>query len=609
MSLLRAPGFLGFLVLPALLLAGCGSNSSTSLPANLDPTTGQIVAASEDGPSVAETQSKGLIANVIQLLRDAATNPGGSNFDIAKDDLNQHYLHTPPSEFRLDQAEREYLERKFGVEKVKGMVTDLETPRYTFRDSRHIEDCLLLSTIARRVAGDGDDLARARRLFDWLVRQVQLVPGGALGLPNLPQAPARPYDVLLRAMATEQGSWTERSWVFLALCRQVDLDAGIVRVALPAREEKKGEPPAQAAETEKKADAPPVEPAPVPPPELATLAVAVLIEGVPYLFDCRMGMPIPGPDGNGVATLEQAMTNPAVLSQLDLPDQPYPIHQADLAAAGKVMISLDSTLGFLTPRMRVFQGELAGRDRMVLFRDPSEIDAAFAKALGDRLLETELWSLPIDVERRLFTDPSFVQATQFALQFFDAQLPLMPARMAQLRGGDEMKGAIESYGAFRYAENPMMNDGKRPIPPQIQQILDFYATYFLGLATLDQGKLSLAENFFHQTLDQIAQFEADLHQALEQQKQKAAPTQTPPTAGPKPAAEAKPESESLPYFAQYRWGALSNLGLIAEAQRDRAAALKYLNAPLPTGQAHGNQIRARHMLWVDPFATGPKDAH
>ncbi len=81
------------------------------------------------------------------------------------------------------------------------IIPALEAPTFSFRDSRHIEDCLLLSTVARRVAGDGEDLARVQRVFDWLVRQVQLVPPGGLAVPgtNLPQAPARPYDVLLRA--------------------------------------------------------------------------------------------------------------------------------------------------------------------------------------------------------------------------------------------------------------------------------------------------------------------------------------------------------------------------------------------------------------------------
>ena len=71
--------------------------------------------------------------------------------------------------------------------------------------------------IATRVAGTGEDIDRVRRVFDWVVRQVQLVPPGALAAGRLPHVFARPYDVLLRGMATEaEGFWAERAWLFMA---------------------------------------------------------------------------------------------------------------------------------------------------------------------------------------------------------------------------------------------------------------------------------------------------------------------------------------------------------------------------------------------------------
>ena len=48
---------------------------------------------------------------------------------------------------------------------------------------------------------------------------------------GLPQAFARPYDVLLRGMATEaQGVWAERAWLFIALCRSIKVPARTVWV-------------------------------------------------------------------------------------------------------------------------------------------------------------------------------------------------------------------------------------------------------------------------------------------------------------------------------------------------------------------------------------------
>ncbi len=134
--------------------------------------------------------------------------------------------------------------------------------------------------------------------------------------------------------------------------------------------------------------------------------------------------------------------------------------------------------------MRQLQRDLAGHDRMVLFRDAAEQDAAFAHAFGDRFGGTEPWPLPIEVETRLFTDPAFNESAKFSLQFFDPRCPLLFARMGQLRG--DLMAAVQSYAAFRFAENPLESNGKTPIPPQVQQVLDFYATYYLGLAKLDQ---------------------------------------------------------------------------------------------------------------------------
>ena len=41
--------------------------------------------------------------------------------------------------------------------------------------------------IASRVGGTGDDLVRVRRVFDWIMRQIQLVPAGSLASRQLPQ--------------------------------------------------------------------------------------------------------------------------------------------------------------------------------------------------------------------------------------------------------------------------------------------------------------------------------------------------------------------------------------------------------------------------------------
>src|SRR6185437_10197642 len=109
------------------------------------------------------------------------------------------------------------------------LLRNLQNPRWELRDARHVEDCMLYYSVANRVAGAGDDLTRVTRLFDWLVRQIKLVPAESLGAPQLRQAYARPYDVLMRGIATEaDGYWAERSWVCMALCRQLGIDSGLI---------------------------------------------------------------------------------------------------------------------------------------------------------------------------------------------------------------------------------------------------------------------------------------------------------------------------------------------------------------------------------------------
>lgn len=545
-----------------VVLSGCGEDPETApltpVPGAGGGDAGTGAGAGEaaldelpgtmDSAPLSDVDPESLLRAVVSLIRSAASNPGGDNFTIAKDHLNHFFAGSNPADFALSEASRAYLREQFG-QGADQALTNLETPTFTIQDSRHIEDCLLLQQLARRVAGDGDDLTRVRRVFDWVIRQVQLVPAGSLAPPGLSQAAARPYDVLLRGMATEQGEWAERSWLFIALCRQLGIDAGLIVY----------EPASGAGDASAKQDD--------ATPERRSLAwiVTVIVEGKPYLFDCGLGMPIPGPDGKGVATLFQAMDDPSVLSQLDLPGRPYSTHQ-DVLSKAKITVMLDSTVGQMSPRMRQLQLNLAGRDRMMLFRDPAEEDAVFAKALGDRFGGTSLWKLPIEVNTLLFTDPNFVTATQHAIRFFDSALPLLPARMSQIRG--ELAAAIESYAGFGFAEVPVLNDGKTIIPKPLADVLDQYATYYLGLAKLDQNRPDKADDFFEQSLRIL------------------------PEIDPKNF-----------YVSMFRWGAETNLGLIRAELGDRAGAIRYLTAPQPTTQEHGNLLRARALIWENPFAT------
>ena len=270
-------------------------------------------------------------------------------------------------------------------------------------------------------------------MFDWVVRQIQLVPAGGLAAPGLGQAEARPFDVLVRGMATEgENGWSERGWVFMSLCRQLGLDSGLVTYT------------------------------PLGAKSPAVWCVAVLVDGTPYLFDPRLGLPIPGPGGDGVATLDEAMTDPAVLDRMDLnvADQPaYVTRGALLASPTRVGVLLDSSTHYFCPRMKLLQQRLAGKDVTILYRDPAEQRDTFNQALGRWAGKVTLWELPVRVETLLFQSPRFVQSTQAALELFRPELPLVYARMKHLRGETARRGPV-------LRRDPVRREPDAPDPPE-----------------------------------------------------------------------------------------------------------------------------------------------
>ncbi len=222
------------------LLAGAGCDYSPTI--SVDGTGGRFTApvlpSPKGNPDRVRTakigrgqqrpteERKAILDSAITLIQRAAIQPGGDHFRQAVQKLNQYFEGTEPAEYVLESAAREYLASQLPP----AMLKNLESPVWDeSRDTRHIEDCMMYYGIATRVAGSGENLDRVRRVFDWVVRQVQLVPAGTLGAGRLGQAIARPYDVLLRGMATEsEGVWAERAWLFMAMCRQLGIDSGLL---------------------------------------------------------------------------------------------------------------------------------------------------------------------------------------------------------------------------------------------------------------------------------------------------------------------------------------------------------------------------------------------
>jgi hypothetical protein len=520
------------------VLGGCGPAPNAPAPTS-NTASGDPVEPLIADPSLMDDLKPQILQSVLTLIREAATNPGGPNFNIATENLNGYFQSTPESGFALDPQVRTFL----GTQRIlEPLAQEIVRPKFVAAtDGRHIEDSILYSSIAQRVAGDGEPLDRVTRVFDWVVNQVGLVPAGSLRAGNGLHAQVRPFDALLRGMAVESGDWAERAWLFMVLCRQLGVDVGFLTYAAPSR-----------GPTPRSIDQ-------IPDTNVAWACTA-LIDGKLYLFDARIGIPIPGP--GGIATFDDVIRDPQVLATLDWPDSPYVTNQPELAAA-KIRVLIESTPACIAPRMKLLQNDLAGKNRMIVYRDPSDVAAKFQQALGERCEKVELWTLPMNVQYRLFHDGAFVQATQFHLQFFDQRWPLLAARMQHLLG--ELKISLEKFVSFRFADDTVQADGAL-VSPDIQRVLDLFSTYFLAMVQRDRGDLAQAEFLFKETLRLL----------------------------PKPA-------RGQPYFCMLRWGAATNLGRIYLSQGKHALAVRYLSEESPTTQSHGNLFQARELIWRDPF--------
>ena len=215
-------------------------------------------------------------------------------------------------------------------------------------EGRLLQEAVWHRDIARWARGESfNNVDRAASLFDWTVRNVQLEADNV-------SVPHRPWQVLLYG----RGNAEQRAWIFALLCRQLGLD--VVMLAIP--------PALQQGDADSTAAA-----------STASVAAqfwlpALLDNGQLYLFDTRLGLPVPGPNGQGVATLQQVQADDALLRQLDLPNEPYPV-TAD--AVKRVVAWIVADPFELTRRARLVDGELTGDDRLVLSVD--------ATALADQL--------------------------------------------------------------------------------------------------------------------------------------------------------------------------------------------------------------------------------
>ncbi|MBY0524822.1 MAG: hypothetical protein K2R98_15565 [Gemmataceae bacterium] len=260
--------------------------------------------------------------------------------------LNSHLSRFPDQKPpTLSDGQRDQLRKDFQLDDDE--LNELSSTSYTQLDAHHLEQCFLLQDAARALSLDGlPGPQRAAAAFAWVVRQVRLREA---------EGPASPPVYVLRR---GWGNARERAIVFLALLDQLDI-AGCM-IAIPDPEDaKKPRYWIPAALTEKNG-------APAEEKEI-------------YLFDTRLGLPLPGP---GLVSLAQLRAQPDVLGNVPAEkDTPYDL-TSDQARRAEPHVAC--TLSALAPRMRDLQKHLAPVSKVRVSSDPAARIAAFEKAINRR---------------------------------------------------------------------------------------------------------------------------------------------------------------------------------------------------------------------------------
>lgn len=317
-------------------------------------------------------------------------------------------------------------------------------------DGEYLRQCIWLNDISQtQLTGQPSDLELAQRLFDWTVRNIQLE------VADRP-APEVPWKVLLRG----RGTALERTWVFILLARQQGLDVVLLATG----------------------DGDQLEP----------WLPALLHEGQLYLFDAQLGLAIPGPEGQGAATLEQARSDDGLLRQLDLEGKPYPISSEDLA---QLTVLLEGSPFALSRRMQLVESQLSSEQRVVLTTDPS----AVAKRLRDAgLTDIRLWQAPFNA---LIADVELLKTGQRTTDYTVFRLlhpgALRQARLLHFRGNYSGEDGAKAYYMESRRSEQEIEDAAVAMQldaRQIQAISDVKqdASYWLGLVTFEEGDYKAA---------------------------------------------------------------------------------------------------------------------
>jgi hypothetical protein len=262
--------------------------------------------------------------------------------------LNSH-LDRNPEQRPQPLAHPEVMQKQLGLDADE--LAEVRSGSFTLLDAHHLDLCLLLRDAARSLEVEGlPPLERAKTAFAWVMRQVQLREA------ERPEPLLPPQYVLRRGWGTSQ----ERAIIFLDLLRQIDIHGCMMTV--PGNDQSGRQ---------------------------VYWIPGALIDKEIYLFDTRLGLPLPGPEGEEIATLRQIRAQGNPFQALAIDDQ----HHYDVTAeqVKGAEIHLICSLSEAAPRVKYLESVLSQPKKISLAVDPAKLAEEFQEATRAQDIPIHFW--------------------------------------------------------------------------------------------------------------------------------------------------------------------------------------------------------------------------
>jgi hypothetical protein len=281
-----------------------------------------------------------------------------------------------------------FLKRQFGLKEDEW--AEVTSGTFTLLDGHHLETSFLFRDVAASftrdaLSEDTPTLQKAAAAFAWTMRNIRLIEG------KEGEGVHPPLFVAQRG----QGTVIERSLVFMTLLHQFDIPGCLI--VFPEEQ----------------------------PGKSLMWACGVLVDHSIYLFDPRMGLPVPDASGAGIATLADVQAKPELLKQL------APGYDVTTEQSRKVHLLLACPLSALAPRMRYLERTLQNPDVQApavggrLAFDAAQLLAQFESAATPTGTTVKGWPAAVRIPRQILpTEDGGVDKEQRSRKLSQLLIPL-----------------------------------------------------------------------------------------------------------------------------------------------------------------------------------------